>query len=381
MQRNNSINLRPDIRIFDNTLRDGEQTPGTVFSKKDKLDIVKALYGCGILDAEVGFPASSESERDSIRNVVRAALPIRLSGLCRLSKDDINHAVSCGLKYITLFLPGSRIYIEKNLKLKYSKITEVIKETVAYAVSKNINVKFSCENASRIQLETLLRYYKAAIDVGAYIISFPDTSGVMIPTDMYQCVKTLRGELKCEISAHCHNDLGLATANTLAAAEAGALELQVCVNGLGERAGNAPLEEVVMTLITQYGYDLKMDLSSLHTLSDLVYERSGLTPPFNKPIFGQNVFKHESAIHANAILRGENLYEPFPPSLVNRTHEVVLGKHSGLASIEYYLKSILNVQLNRSDMKKVLEKVKATSETKIPVKLDKILEDCGFKKK
>lgn len=369
IQRTNQIQIRKDIRIFDNTLRDGEQTPGVVFSECDKLDIIRSICSCGVKDAEIGFPANSESERKSIKAILDESLPLHLTGLCRLSKTDIDYASDCGLSHITLFLPGSKIYIEKNLKISLSNIIDSIKEMVNYAIKKKINVKFSCENASRMQLEDLIKYYDAALQNGVSIISFPDTSGVMTPTAMYKCISILRQELKCEISAHCHNDLGLATANTLAAAEAGAIELQTCVNGLGERAGNASFEEVVLALTTQYDCDLKINLSNLKDLSNLVYERSNLKSSFNKPIFGEHVFRHESAIHATAILRGENLYEPFPPNIIGRAHEIILGKHSGMASVEYYLENILKIKLERSQIKKLLNKVKEASENKLPVNL------------
>lgn len=378
IQRANQVLIRENVRVLDNTLRDGEQTPGVVFSRRDKLDIIRSLWLCGVKDAEIGFPANSESERESIRAILNEDLPMRLTGLCRLNKMDIDYASECGLKYITLFLPGSKIYIEKNLKISLSNISDAIKKIVAYAIHKKINVKFSCENASRMQLEDLIKYYDAALQNGASIISFPDTAGVMTPTAMYKCISILRQELKCEISAHCHDDLGLATANTLAAAEAGAIELQTCVNSLGERAGNASFQEVVLALITQYDCDLKINLSNLKSLSDLVYERSGLKSSFNSPIFGKNVFRHESAIHATSVLRGENLYEPFPPAIIGRAHEIVLGKHSGIASIEYYLEHILKIKLNRDQIKQLLNEVKETSEKKSPVNLYFLCQKLGF---
>lgn len=378
MQRENQIKIRKDIRILDNTLRDGEQTPGIAFSKQDKLDIIRSLYLCGVKAAEVGFPASSDSERDSIKAIVEEALPMSLTGLCRLNKTDIDYAANCGLTNITLFLPGSKIYIEKNLKLNFSNIIDTIKEIVSYAINKKISVKFSCENASRMKIEDILKYYNAALQNGASIISFPDTAGVMTPTAMYKCISILKNELKCEISAHCHNDLGLATANTLAAAEAGAIELQTCVNGLGERAGNASFAEVVLSLITQYDCDLGINLLNLQYLSGLVYERSSLSASFNTPFFGRNVFRHESAIHATAILRGENLYEPFSPSIIGRAHEIALGKHSGIASIEFYLENTLKVKLNRDQLKKLLNMVKEISEKKDPINLYNLCQQLGF---
>ncbi|HVV69153.1 MAG TPA: 2-isopropylmalate synthase [Gammaproteobacteria bacterium] len=378
IKRQNPLKLLPGIKILDNTLRDGEQTPGISFSYQDKLDILKALCECGVKEVEVGFPASAESERTAIKNLVSHDLPANLHGLCRLSKEDIDYASQCGLKNITLFLPGSKRYIEQNLKLNLNQLTETIKSMVSYATEKNISVKFSCENASRMDLETLINYYQAAISAGASTISFPDTSGVMTPFDTYRCVKILKQELQANISIHCHNDLGLATANTLAAAEAGAIELQVCVNGLGERAGNAALEEVVLALVSQYNYNLGIDLTKLHLLSELVYERSGLCASFNKPIFGQNVFRHESAIHATSILRGENLYEPFSPSLVGRSHEIILGKHCGLPSLEYYLTQVMNIKLSYDDTKKLLSYIKEHSEQKELIDLNKFIKKLGL---
>lgn len=366
------VKLHPEIRVLDNSLRDGEQTPGVVFNKADKIAVVSLLYESGIRDAEIGFPASSEQERESIKAVMDLNFPMRLYGLCRLKREDIDHAIACGLKGVTLFLPGSHRYRYENLGLKPKDEITTIQRLIDYAVSHGMRVKFGCENASRMPFETFMNYLRAGKASGASTVSFADTAGVMTPIAMFHVVKEMVSQLNMEISVHCHNDLGMATANTIAAAEAGAVELQGCMNGIGERAGNAPLEEVAIALKTQYCCDMGIDFKQLKTLSDLVYERSHLAPAFNKPLFGRVVFQHESAIHVTSLLRKETLYEAYPPTMIGRNHEIIMGKHSGLASIHYFLEK-RGVNLDKNQQKQLLKRLKAIAELKASITFDDLL--------
>lgn len=375
--RSHPVKLSPKIRLLDNTLRDGEQTPGIVFNQADKIAIVSNLYKSGVRDAEIGFPASSAQERDSIRAVIELGLPMRLYGLCRLKCDDIDFAVACGLNYITLFLPGSHQYRLENLGIKAGEEIATIQKLVGYAVSKRCKVKFSCENSSRMPFEDMIAYLNAAKGYGAEVVSFADTAGVMTPLAMFHVVKEMIAALQMDISIHCHNDLGMATANTIAAAEAGAVELQGCVNGIGERAGNTPLEEIAIILATQYSCDMGIDFKKLKQLSSLVYELSNLSPAFNKPLFGRVVFQHESAIHVASILRQNKLYEAYPPEMIGRENEIMLGKHSGLATIAYFLAQ-RGIELEKAQQKQLLSHLKKMAELKIGITFDDLLAqlDC-----
>ncbi|MFH1875026.1 MAG: homoaconitate hydratase [Pseudomonadota bacterium] len=361
-----------NIRILDNTLRDGEQTVGVAFANKEKIKIASLLSKMGIEDAEIGFPAVSEDERASIKAIVDLDYDMKLYGLCRLVTKDIDYAVDCGLKYLTIFLPGSKFYLHNVLRMDEDSIIYKIQQIVEYATNKKCHVKFSCENASRMPLEKLIRYYNAAKQSGASMISVPDTTGVMTPSSMQELIKILHNEVGLDISVHCHNDLGLATANTIAAAESGAKELQVCVNGLGERAGNASLEEVIMILLTQYDYGYNYDLNVMSELSETVYDFAKLSRPFNKPVFGYNVFSHESGIHVNSILSNERLYEPFPPEIIGREHKIFLGKHSGLNGLERQL-DMLSIDLDRNKKKELLANIKRTCEQQKDVNLKELI--------
>lgn len=332
------------MRLLDNTLRDGEQTPGVAFRRDHKLRIAELLAAAGVTDAEVGFPAVSDEERRTIACIVKRSLPLRLHALCRLSKRDVDFALDCGVKNLTIFVPTgeqSRQALFGSAHL--SDACETIHETVSYAVSNGASVKFSCEHSSqhwRADPCSLFRAYSVAWHAGACTISLPDTAGVLLPEEVPLLLAEAKATVDCDISVHFHNDLGLATANTILAAGAGATELQVCVNGLGERAGNAALEEVAFLACKRYGYLPDLDFVALNTLSGYVYEVAGLRPPFNKPFWGANAFAHESGIHVAAIEAGQDhLYSAFPASLVGRKLEVRLGKHSGLANIRMFARA------------------------------------------
>lgn len=355
--------LSSNIRLLDNTLRDGEQTVSVVFSRQDKLILTRLLSESGVTDAEVGFPAVSEQERETIRAIVSMELPIRLHGLCRLIEKDVDYALESGLKNLTIFLPGSKEYLRSVLKIGREQAPDLIRKVVGHAINCGATVKFSCEHASKFPMAELLNFYRSAVEVGAKMISFPDTSGIMTPTAMKEAIQILRSEIKAEISVHCHNDLGLAVANTLAAAEAGAVELQACMNGLGERAGNAALEELALILVTQYAIDLGLDFKMLAETSAKVYMLSKLSPSFNKPVFGDHVFSHESAIHVLAVLKKEPIYEAFPPALIGREHKIVFGKHSGLVSLDHFL-AVHGLEMEHGQKKLALSELKAAAESK-----------------
>jgi isopropylmalate/homocitrate/citramalate synthase len=328
------------MHLLDNTLRDGEQTPGVAFNRTQKTRIIEMLCAAGVTDAEVGYPAVSDEERRTISCIARESFPIRLHALCRLSKRDIDSALECGVSHLTVFVPTGRSARETLFgSLQLEDGIDTIRELVGYAVSQGAIVKFSCEHASQHWRGDpgLFSAYVAAYETGASTVSIPDTAGILLTDEVPSLLQKMRQYVTCDISVHFHNDLGLATANTVAAAVAGATELQVCVNGLGERAGNASLEEVAYLMCHRYGRLPPLDFIALKRLSDYVYDASGLQPGFNKPFWGKNAFAHESGIHVAAIEAGEeHLYSALPARMIGREISILLGKHAGLANIRMF---------------------------------------------
>ncbi|EGQ6018538.1 homoaconitate hydratase [Salmonella enterica subsp. enterica serovar Sandiego] len=349
--------MEKELRIYDNTLRDGEQTPGVSFSQEVKLNIASMLSEIGVTDIEVGFPAVSEQEKNTIKAIVQQKLKTRLHVLSRLCQKDIIHALDCGIENITLFYPAPAVVRERLGITDQDSLFHIMGELIPFAVQEGITVKFSCENASRYELNTLCSIYKHATELGSTFLSYPDTAGILIPKEVINNVSVIRSRINTPVSMHCHNDLGLAVANTIAGYEAGAAEVQACINGMGERAGNAALEEILVILIEKYGMQKRFNMNMARELSEYVYKTTNLEPAFNKPQWGKHVFLHESGMHVESILKKENIYQAYDPEIIGRQHKVVLGKHSGYALMEHILSSI-----EISDSKKILKTIKEKAE-------------------
>ena len=328
--------LHQKIRFLDNTLRDGEQTPGVMFNNENKTKLVSVLADIGIEAAEVGFPAVSDEERLSIKSIVKLGLDIDITVLCRPIRKDIDYAYECGVKSVRVLFPKSKKYIEQ-LGLNPSNLESEIIKIVEYAFSMGFRVRVIYEDAARTSQEDIISIFSKLANIGVYTLGFADTSGIMTPFDTFARIKEIVKEVNCPIGIHCHNDLGLATANTLAALEAGATEIESCVNGIGERAGNAAFEEIAVLLHQHYHTNLSINFALLDNLSKLVSQYSGLLVSPQKPIVGSNAFLHESGIHANSIIHGEKIYQAFDPALIQRRHEISIGKHSSLLSIQHFL--------------------------------------------
>ena len=352
--------MKEQLRIYDNTLRDGEQTPGVSFPQEVKLNIASMLSEIGVTDIEVGFPAVSEKEKNTIKTIVQQNLKTRLHVLSRLCQKDIIHALDCGIENITLFYPAPAVVRERLGITDQESLFHTMAELIPFAVQEGITVKFSCENASRYDLNTLCNIYKHAAELGAMFLSYPDTAGILIPKEVINNVSVIRSNTNTPVSMHCHNDLGLAVANTIAGYEAGAAEVQACINGMGERAGNAALEEVLVILIEKFGMQKRFNMNIARELSEYVYKTTHLTPAFNKPQWGKHVFLHESGMHVESILKKENIYQAYDPKLIGCQHQVVLGKHSGYALMEHILS-----HTEISDKKKILKTIKEKAESGI----------------
>lgn len=345
-----------DVKIFDTTLRDGEQAPGIALSPEDKIRIAMALDDLGVDIMEVGFAASGETERETIKKLADSKPNARLCSLARSTHGDIDAALYTGVDYIHTFIATSELHMKYKLKMSREEVKARAVDAVEYARAHGLEVQFSCEDATRSELDFMIEVYKAVEDAGAAAINVPDTVGVIIPRAMNNLIGEIRKNVKIPIAVHCHNDMGLAVANTISAVEAGATICHVCMNGIGERTGNASLEEVVMNLFANYGVET-VDLKKIGSVSKLVERVTGFNMAGNKPIVGRNAFAHESGIHVHGIMNNTATYEPFLPELVGVDRHIVLGKHSGLHSVQGRLEA-LGIRFPAEHMSELMDSVK-----------------------
>ena len=327
-----SINHLNDIKMFDTTLRDGEQAPGIALSSDDKLRIALAIDDLGVDIMEAGFAASSQVDKDTIKRIVAEKPQCTVCSLARSVKGDVDAVIDTGADYIHTFIATSDLHMKYKLKMTPEQVKDRAVEMVEYAREHGLQVQFSCEDATRSDLEFMKEVCVAVQDAGACAINLPDTVGVIVPQGMKYVVSEMRKVLDVPISLHCHNDMGLAVANTLAGVEAGASICQCTINGIGERTGNASLEEVALNLFANYGVET-IDLSRIGKTCKIIERITGFPIAYNKPIVGRNAFAHESGIHVHGVMNNTSTYEPYLPELVGVDRHIVLGKHSGLHSI------------------------------------------------
>ena len=269
---------------------------------EEKLKVALQLEKLGVNIIEAGFPITSKGEKEAIRLIAAENLKCEVSGLARLEKSDIDSVIECGVKVAHLFIATSDIHLEHKLKISRNEALEKIEWAVNYAKTKGLIVEFSAEDATRSNNDYLVDAFSKAVDSGADRIDIPDTVGVMTPTTMYQLVKKIDENIKVPISVHCHDDFGLAVANSIAGIEAGAQRIHVCVNGLGERSGNASLEEIVMALYCLYNHKTNITSEHIYETSKLVSNLTGVIVQPNKAIVGANAFAHEAGIHQDLSL-------------------------------------------------------------------------------
>jgi D-citramalate synthase len=328
------------LRILDTTLRDGEQTPGVLLTAEDKLSIARKLDELGVDIIEAGSAPTSEGERGAIKAIAKAGLKAEISSYTRAVKADIDHALACDVDAVHFVVPLSDLHIEKKLRKTREQVLRESLEAAAYARDHGLKVEYSAEDASRADFGFLTSCYRAAAkEAKAERVTFCDTVGVLHPGKVAEIFATLK-TLGPPAGFHGHNDFGLGTANTVAAVLAGAQVVHVTVNGIGERAGNASLEEVVLALETLHGVKTNVRKERLYEASRLVSRLTRMPVAFNKAVVGENAFAHGSGIHVHGLRADPMTYEPINPETVGRTRRIVFGKHTGKASIEMALKEI-----------------------------------------
>ena len=352
-----TMNLPETVKILDTTLRDGEQTPGVALTVDEKIRIAKRLDKLGVDTMEVGFPASSQGEMKAAKEILKLELNSKICGLARPLRKDLDAAIDCGVDYIHTFIGTSPLHRKYKLKMDKEQILNKSIEGVEYIKDHGITAEFSAEDATRTEFEFLKEIYVAVEDAGADYINVPDTVGVMIPASMKYIISELKKLLKTPISVHCHDDFGMAVANSLSAVEAGASQIHATINGLGERAGNASLEEVVMALTAQYDIKTNINTQLLVDTSEFVSRITGIKMPPNKAIIGENAFAHEAGIHVHGVLQKAETYEPITPEMVGHTRKIVLGKHTGANAIKAKLEEY-DIELNDEQFSKVFDQIK-----------------------
>lgn len=349
--------------IIDTTLRDGEQAPGVVFSNTEKIDIASLLADAGVNELEVGYPAISHDERKSIQKIVTLNLPVRLTSWARAKWQDIEDACTCGTEAVHISFPVSAMYLELMGK-DYVWVQQQLQELVPRAKKYFSFVSVGAQDATMADAELLESFLLDAEACGADRVRIADTVGIATPTSLIGLIHRLKSVSHAALEFHAHNDLGMATANAYTALEAGCQAVSVSVTGLGERAGNAALEELAIALKLSGKYETSIDTRKLSSLCTAVSKASGREIVDQKPVVGKSAFQHESGIHCAALLKHPLSYQPFLPDQVGRNgHEMVIGKHSGSASLQHYF-SGKGITMTRGEANHLLALVRTTATEK-----------------
>jgi len=381
---------KTNVIIFDTTLRDGEQSPGASMNIEEKLRIAHQLEKMNVDVIEAGFPIASDGDFEAVKRVAQAIKVPQIAGLCRANDKDIDRAWEA-LKYagergrIHTFIATSDIHMERKLQMKPEQVLKTAVNAVKRAVGYTKNVEFSCEDAVRTRLPFLAQVVEAVIDAGATTVNIPDTVGYTIPFEYFNIIKYLKDNVpnidQAIISVHCHNDLGLAVANSLAAIQAGAGQVECTINGIGERAGNCSLEEVVMALRTRHDimpYTTNVVTEHIYPASKLLSSITGIVVQPNKAIVGANAFAHEAGIHQHGVLMDKETYEIMTPESIGlNKNKLVLGKHSGRHAFVARLQE-LGYDLGKEDIEKAFVRFKSLADAKKEIfdeDLDAIVAD------
>ncbi len=363
-ERGLTANLPEKILIWDETMRDGEQTPGVAFSPEEKLQIATLLDDMGVPIMDVGIPVVSKEEARGVKTIAHAGLDATILAAARAVRKDVEACVECEVDEVSIFIACSDLHLKYKLNMTREQVLQAAVQETEYAKAHGLKVSFVTEDTFRADLDYVVQLYNACIEAGATRAVICDTVGVMTPVGIRWFVDQVRPRLRpVQLSFHGHNDFGLAVANSLAAVEAGVEVPHTCVNGLGERSGNASFEELVMALEALCGYRTGIDLSRMYEVSRLVEKVSGVPVGVNKPVVGYNAFSHESGIHADGVIKHTATYEPIQPEQIGRTRQFIFGKHTGSASVLERLKS-RDVEASKEQVQNLVQLIKEYSEGK-----------------
>lgn len=335
-----------DVIVYDSTLRDGEQTPGVAFTPEQKLTIARMLDDAGVHQIEAGFPAVSENEVRTIRAIADLGLKADILGLSRVTRGDIDAAVDAGVDLVLLFVGTSDIHLRYKMKKTQEDVLSMITDSLDHCRARGVKAAVSAEDTTRTDLDFLMQVYRTAEAGGAVRVGVTDTLGCATPEAITMLVTKARQEVKVPVALHLHNDYGLALANAFAGVKAGAAAITTTVNGIGERAGNVPLEQFAVGMKYLYGSDIGIDCTKMKALSDTICQFSGLHKPRNQPLVGTNVFAHESGIHVAAMLNCPMTYESLPPEAVGNERHIIMGKKTG---VNYVKKRLVDMSIDATD--------------------------------
>ncbi|MBS7526260.1 homoaconitate hydratase [Fusibacter paucivorans] len=364
------------LYIVDTTLRDGEQAPGVAFTRAEKIEIAKGLDLLGVDMIEVGIAALGEDEIDAIRAIQQMDRNAALLIWNRMHLKDIDMSLQTGVENVHITVPGSDIHIDKKLGLSRETVIQRMQSTIAYARSHGLHVSVGAEDASRADFNFLKALYQSAEAAGAERVRYADTVGILNPFDTHAQISALIDVLSVPIDFHGHNDLGMGTANAFAAFKAGAAWISCSVNGLGERAGNTPLEEIVAAITFDGSVTSRIDKKRLNAISSLVAKYSGKAICDLKPIVGKQIFSHESGIHVDGLIKDSSVYEAVLPEDYGRAREIVLGKFSGRRAVRYQLK-LWGVEIDDLKAQEIVNIIRKASYEQ---KLDRVQMDAMIRK-
>src|SRR3989454_8061693 len=356
--------LPKKVLFWDETMRDGEQTPGVYFSPEEKLEIATMLSEMGVAIMDVGIPVVSKEEARGVKLIANAGLDATIMAAARAVRKDVEACVECGVDETSIFIACSDLHLKYKLNMTREQVLEAAVGECEYAKDHGLKVTFVTEDTFRADLDYVTTLYNACIDAGAERVVLADTIGIMTPESIRWFFTKVKKRFKpAQLSLHAHNDFGLAVANTLAALEVGVEVPHTCVNGIGERAGNASFEELVMALESIYEYKTGIDVSRLYELSRLVEKLSGIPIAVNKAVVGYNAFSHESGIHADGVIKHTGTYEPMQPERIGRERRFIFGKHTGSTAVADKLKKS-GVEVTKDQLAAIVAGIKEGAESR-----------------
>lgn len=365
--------LPKNIMVYDTTLRDGEQMAGVSFNTEQKLEIAHKLDELGVHQIEAGFPIVSPEEAKTVKRIANEGLNADILALTRLRCEEVDLAAECDVDMVLVFIASSDIHIKYKLKYSCEELLDCVAEVLDHAKKYDLKVNFSTEDSTRTKLERLFEFFTIAKNLKVDRIGITDTVGCITPEGLSYLVSKVKEKFNLPLAIHLHNDFGLALANALAGVAAGANAVATTVGGIGERAGNVSLEQLVVALKVLYNYDMGIDTTGLKELFDLVHKHSGVPISPNQPILGDNMFTHESGMHIAAILRQPATYECIPPALVGQSRKLLMGKHTGGTFIRKRLEE-KKIKASPEEIDIILKEIKVLGEFKGKVTEDEFWE-------